>query len=145
MLAYYTDKGNVDAGVYAAATCAGSPQEHRTLPTQCLGSQQDDDHFLLPFLDPPLLESPSPVSRSKRALGVSQLLALESSSIGVSTQGMCVSKHSNDDTDDNSGEQLSAGAIVAVVLASVVVAGVGVYLLYYQVFLKGECSLCLLG
>ena len=132
--------------MYAAATCAGSPQEHRTLPTQCLGNQQDDDHFLLPFLDPPLLESPSPASRtSRRALAVSQLLALESSSIGVSTQGMCVSKHGNDDTDDNSGAQLSAGAIVAVVLASVVVAGVGVYLLYCHVFLKGECRLCLLG
>lgn len=134
----------MDAGVYAAATCAGR-KEHRTLSAQCLGSQQDDDHFVLPFLDPPLLESPSPAIRSKRALGVSQLLALESSSIGVSTQGMCVSKHRNDDSDDNSGEQLSAGAIVAVVLASVVVAGAGVYLLYYYVFLKGECSLCLLG
>lgn len=135
--------GEPKINVYTTNTnCKGVPLYRQSLSTVCLNDQQDDDHALLPFLDPPkqhhlsmLSESPWVESLSCRTVNplnlVSsahsygdvilprQLYALQSNSkSSISTRGVCIYPTLPD--DDSHTDALSVGAIIGIVLGTLV-------------------------
>uniref|UniRef100_A0A7S3H7C3 Uncharacterized protein n=1 Tax=Spumella elongata TaxID=89044 RepID=A0A7S3H7C3_9STRA len=123
--------------------CKGTVLHNLLLSTVCLNDQTDDDHALLPFIDPAKgrhLSSLSPTpkidtttamndatkdySGSPNVLAASIVLPRQLSKLKqnskstISTQGVCIYPLSPD--DDKDSDSLSAGAIVGIVMGTII-------------------------
>lgn len=149
----YRTAGPPGLVIYGNSSCSGPPIATNMLLPHCLANQDDDDHFMAPFLHPPSSSRTSTDSGAGVTVGAESMGdGSSSSAVGgagvdldldvtdswtVSTMGACIAPTPPAD-DDDATQPMGAGAIVAIVLGTVAGALLVVLLVYNAIFHQRE-------